>query len=222
MSTTEDLLTAIKAGEAGRVREMLRADRSLADGRGPGGETPLLIAVYYGAKEIISLLLEYGARPDPFEAAALGDTGRLREILQDRPDMVYTYSHDGWTPLHLAAHFGQVAAIDWLLRHGAPTEARSTNGLANMPLHAAAAGRRRRALELLLVAGAYPQATDSEGHTALHIAAQNGEVEMVRLLLGFGAQPEAEAQDGQTPLSLADRAGHLSVIEMLRAHTPAH
>jgi len=216
MGAIEELLTAIKSGKPDRVKELLRADPAKADGRAPSGETPMLTAIYYGAKDIVQLLLDHGARPDPFEAAALGDVGRMRQLVEEQPDLATAYSHDGWTPLHLAAHFGQVQAIDWLLRRGAPIGVRSTNALGNTPLHAAAAGRRRRAVELLLVAGADANAADADGHTALHIAAQNGDVEMVRMLLGFGALPQAGAQDGRTPLALAEQAGHQPVAEILR------
>jgi uncharacterized protein len=218
MSAIEDLLSAVKSGEQGRVRETLHADPTLADGRAPGGETPLLIAIYYGAKEIVALLLEHGARPDPFEAAALGDVRRLRELLEEQPDLMHAHSHDGWTPLHLAAHFGQVEAIDWLLRRGAPVGARSANDLANTPLHAAAAGRRRRAVEILLEAGADPNASDSGGYTGLHLAVQIGDLDMARAMLDAGAQVEVKSGEGKTPLALAAQEGHGPMLDLLHEH----
>ncbi len=221
MSAIEELLAAIKAGEQGRVKEILQTDPALADGRAPSGETPLLIATYYGAKEIIQMLLDHGARPDPFEAAALGNVRRLRELLDEQPDSLQAHSHDGWTPLHLAAHFGQAEAIDWLLRRGAQVGARSANPLANTPLHAAAAGRRRRAVERLLEAGSDPNASDSGGYTGLHLAAQIGDVDMARAMLDAGAQVEVKSGEGKTPLALAAQEGHGPMLDLLHEHGAA-
>ena len=76
-----------------------------------------------------------------------GDTARIEELLAANRSLVSTLSTDGWTPLHLAAFFGKTDAARLLLNKGAPVNARSTNAMQNMPLHAAAAGKHADAGE---------------------------------------------------------------------------
>jgi hypothetical protein len=69
-------------------------------------------------------------------------------------------------------------------------------------LSAAAAGQTRR-VEMLLGAGANPEAKDSNGRTPLMLAAQHGRAETVRLLLSKGVKDDARDADGFTAYSLA-------------------
>ena len=54
-------------------------------------------------------LLSFGPALDVYTAAAIGEAlVVMREIDRD-PALIESYSCDGWTPLHLAAFFGQPA-----------------------------------------------------------------------------------------------------------------
>ena len=55
---------------------------------------------------------------DVFEAAALGEVDRLREILDGEPTSATAYSGDGFTALHFAAFFGGPEAAELLLERG--------------------------------------------------------------------------------------------------------
>jgi uncharacterized protein len=70
---------------------------------------------------------------DIFEAAALGALEALIERAEEDASRVNAYADDGWTPLHLAAYFGNVACAKELVRRGATVGARSHNGLAVTP-----------------------------------------------------------------------------------------
>ena len=73
------LLAAVKAGDADGVRTLLQAHPELVEGCDQNGDTPLLVATYYHADEIVRLLLERGAPISLFEAAAIGDVQRARQ-----------------------------------------------------------------------------------------------------------------------------------------------
>jgi len=211
-----EVIGAIKARDLSKVRSLLNENPTLVSGRTPEGESPLLASIYYGVAEARQLLLELGAEPTLFEAAAAGLTDRVKALTQEAPSLVAAYSPDGFTPLHLAAFFGNAETARYLITQGAAVDARSTNGLANMPLHAALAGSRDEVARVLVEAGAGLNTADASGNVPLHLAAANGNAELVSLLLARGAQLNVHNHEGQTPLGLALIKGHPAVADLLR------
>ena len=214
----EDLLAAIRRRDTGAVKALLDADPSVAESRGASGQTPVIAAIYSRSAEVLTLLRQRGARLDVFEAAAAGDAPRLRELLERDPALVNGHAPDGWTPLHLAAHFRHEDAVALLLERGADVGRRSRNTNENTALHAAAAGGAGRALiKRLLDAGVEVDAPQSGGFTGLHEAAGTGNDDVARLLLDAGASPAALTREGKTPAMLARDAGHEALARMLDA-----
>ena len=170
---------------------------------------------YAGRNDIAALLLEKGVELDVFAACMAGAKERALELIGEIPELVNSYSHDGWTPLHLACFFSQAGLAEALIAQGADVRARSRNPMQNTPLHAAAAGRSRDAVRALLEHGADVNARQEGGWTALHAASQNGDVEMARLLIAAGADVKARAENQQNALDLALTKGHQAMVELL-------
>jgi ankyrin repeat protein len=212
------LFDAIRQGDVSAASGLLDESPSLASAAGPGGLPPLLFAAYCRQGAMVELLLARAAALDLPTAAALGRLDRVRALLAESPSLVSSLSPDGWTPLHLAAHFGQRAVMELLLEHGADAEARSNNGLVNTALHAAVAGGALDAVELLLARGADADAVQQGGYTPLHAAAQNGSLPICERLLAAGASPNLRSDHGQTALSFASERGHTAVTDLLREH----
>src|SRR5687768_6491996 len=80
-----EMIAAVKAGDADALRAILERDPAAAGARADGGDSPLLIALYHGRRDLAELLLAHGRQPDAFEAAALGDTEILRAALDAEP-----------------------------------------------------------------------------------------------------------------------------------------
>jgi uncharacterized protein len=183
--------------------------------------TPILSAVYQGKKDEIATLLAAKPALTLFEAAALGDAARVREIARAQPASLAGRSPDGWPALHLAAHFGHGDAVDALLAAGAGVRALSDNHEANTALHASLAGRKSmRVVSALLARGADVNARAGGGYTPLHIAAFGGDVELINALLAHGASAEARADDGMTALAIAEDKGHAQAARRLRGEMP--
>lgn len=164
---------------------------------------------------------EFQDHDDIHTAAKAGDNDEVGAILSMDNRLTRAVDADGWTPLHLAAHYGHTAVVETLLANNADVHARSENYMRNQPLHAAAAGRRLETARLLLRAGADANATQAGGFVPLHSAAQSGDCELVELLVAHGADVAARSDDGRTALSIAEQGGKADVAALLRSHGAA-
>lgn len=151
-------------------------------------------------------------------AAANGKPERLKELLDKDPGLAKSHDPDGWTPLHIAGHFGQKVCAEILLEAGADPSAKSTNVYENQPLHAAVLGQNSELIQLLLEWGADPNAPEADGSTPLHRAAERGELAIVELLLNGGANPHAVDKAGRVAGVAALERGHEEILHLLRSH----
>ena len=186
-----EIFGALMTGQIDTVRRLLNEHPELVNARNENGDSLLLAAAYAGRKELFDLILEKGAGVSLFEASAAGLADRALEQIEVDPAMVNSHSHDGWTPLHLAAFFGHKEVAQILLSRGADVNARSKNSRfakENTPLHAAAANRQVGVAELLIAHGADVNARDGGGFTPLGLAASGKNDLLVVILLEKGAQ----------------------------------
>jgi ankyrin repeat protein len=201
---TQEFLSAVTQGDALRVKEMLSKEPSLAQVRDDRGVSAILKATYYGKKDVLAVLLASGAELNVFEAAATGQTDRVRLFISANTGLVNAFSSDGFTPLGLAVFFGHRDATEALLAAGAEVNLASRESMKVTPLQSAAAGRRLEIARLLIDHGANVNASQPDmGFTALHEAASNGDIEFAKLLLDHGADINAKMTDGKTPLAFA-------------------
>jgi ankyrin repeat protein len=206
---TADVMKAIQSDDIESLKKLFTSQPELAAERDENGNSPLLISAYYGRNSMVRVILDQGVRPTIFEACAAGLAGDVARLLKENPRLVNERSHDGWTPLHLAAFFGRVELVKILLEAGAPMLAISNNNESNLPINAAAAGRRNDVVRLLVERGCPPDARASDqGYTTLHLAANNGNVELVEFLLRSGADRSLKTGAGQTAHDLAVKQGH--------------
>ena len=222
-TTIVDLLQAARAGDIERVRTLLKADPRLLVARDPMGNTALIIAVNSGHEALAELLFDAGVEPGLHEAAAIGDSGRVRAALDQHPEQLDTYSPEGFTPLALAAHFGHLEVMRLLIDRGAEVNRVATHRLAVTPLHAALFGRQVDAALLLIERGADVALARGgsgwkrAGWTPLHYAAGMGFSTLVQPLLDRGADPSRPDEDGKTPLDVAIDANHSGIADVLRS-----
>ncbi|HEY0443186.1 MAG TPA: ankyrin repeat domain-containing protein [Candidatus Limnocylindrales bacterium] len=212
-----ELFDAIDKRDQGRLSRLIGEQPALAAARDADGVSAALHARYRDNLAAVEVLLGANAPIDVFDAAALGRTGRLRELLTKDPGLTKAYSADGFTALHLAAFFGQAETTRVLIHAGADVDAVSRNPLGARPLNSAAAARRDEVARMLIEAGADVSSVMADGFTPLHAAAQNGDVELVDLLLDRGARADAKAADGRTAADIAADANHRMLAKRLRA-----
>ncbi len=208
---------AVRANDLGKVRALLEEDPRVLATRNSDGLSPLMVAIYSGANDVAAYLASKQPS-DIFEATAMGNSDRVVWLLSQEPRLVNEFSSDGWTPLHLAAHFGRTNLASTLISKGARVDAVARNGISNQPLQAAIAGRRPELVRLLIAAGADVDHRSHGGFTATHIAVENDDIDVLELLKAAGADLRIKTTGGKTPSDLVAEGGHETAKRWLEAN----
>jgi ankyrin repeat protein len=182
-----DIVEAIKSGDRSRAAELLTADPGIAEGRTPEGVSYIALAMYHRQPDIASLLAAPRNDLDIFEACAMGYGDRVRELVVADPDLVNSFSPDGFTPVALAAYFGYPEVVQVLIDAGADVNVQARNPMKVAAIHAAVSGRNTPIVKMLLHAGADPNLQQQQGYTPLQAAVANHDQAIVDLLKAYGA-----------------------------------
>ncbi|KAL2097686.1 hypothetical protein ACEWY4_006893 [Coilia grayii] len=192
------------------------------------GFTPLAIALQQGHNQVVSLLLEHDTKgkvrlPALHIAARKDDTKSAALLLQNDHNadvqskmMVNRTTESGFTPLHIAAHYGNVNVSTLLLNRGAGVDFTARNGIT--PLHVASKRGNTNMIALLLDRGAQIDAKTRDGLTPLHCAARSGHDPAVELLLERGAPILARTKNGLSPLHMSAQGDHVECVKHLLQH----
>ena len=216
VDNTKKLLEAVRAGDKAGLEALLQVEPGLLRSTAPSGSSVMLLAAYYGHPELAEVFVRHGAKPDVFEASALGDLETVRKLVGGDRALVNAFAADGFYPLGLAAFFGHRAIVEFLLKNGADVATAARNAQKVTALHGAVARRDVEIVKMLLEAGADPNARQERGFVPLHDAAANGNAALVELLLKHGARADAKTDDGKTAGDMAAERGHKELAEMLR------
>lgn len=214
----EEFINAVKKGDAEKVKQLLAQNRELVNAHAESGESAILLAMYHGQRGIANLLWDYGAEMNVWDAASVGALDRVKEIVDGDPGSVRSLSHDGFTPLQLAAFFGNKEVVEFLISRGADVNAISLNTTfaRGVPiLQSAVVSGSAEVVRVLLEHGAKPNVLNEQEGTPLFVAAAEGNAAMVRLLLDHGADANLKTKNGETPLVVAKAKGHQTVVELL-------
>uniref|UniRef100_A0A8C9TEY4 Ankyrin 2 n=1 Tax=Scleropages formosus TaxID=113540 RepID=A0A8C9TEY4_SCLFO len=221
------------------------------------GFTPLAIALQQGHNQVVALLLEkdtkgkvrlpalhIAARKDDTKAAALLLQSDHNADIQSKM-MVNRCTESGFTPLHIAAHYGNVNVSTLLLNRGAAVDFTARNGIT--PLHVASKRGNTNMVNLLLDRGAQIDAKTRVSLLCLAVVSRSlsavpalsrslsgvppcltlrpldlsclalRPVSLPCLALRLLYEPLTAlvSQDGLTPLHCAARSGHDSSVEVL-------
>lgn len=213
------LVTAIMGNDAFKVGAFLSQNPELVGKRDPEGRTPILLALYFRNEPMAELIRERTPAPDLFEAAALGETELVAELLKAAPGGANAIAPDGFGVLGLSVYFGRAETAKFLLEAGANPNTSSANQFKVRPIHSAAAnldsGKSFELVKLLLDGGADPNVSQAGGWTPLHQAAAHGRGETAEMLVKHGASLTAKSDDGRTPLEMARAKGHEAMEPLL-------
>ncbi|TMW65628.1 hypothetical protein Poli38472_008270 [Pythium oligandrum] len=186
-----------------------------------GGNTPLHIAVSAQHFNVVSYILQHGAK-----ARTLGEFGRSALHMVGSPCMMPSSS------IPVAAHVGNslrqsmmeqfrpadklVMIIKKLLNHGASME--TTDIYGNTPLLLLAEKGCVQGIDVLIESNGGLDLNARNWHlgmSALALAAREGRRDVVEALLDYGVQPDMPNLRGDTPLHFAAAIGSKEICELL-------
>ncbi|XP_025898762.1 ankyrin-3 isoform X2 [Nothoprocta perdicaria] len=130
--------------------------------------------------------------------------------------MVNRTTESGFTPLHIAAHYGNINVATLLLNRGAAVDFTARNDIT--PLHVASKRGNANMVKLLLDRGAKIDAKTRDGLTPLHCGARSGHEQVVEMLLDRGAPILSKTKNGLSPLHMATQGDHLNCVQLLIQH----
>jgi len=217
---------AIEDGDVDAVKALLKSGLSTETSIDYGDHkiTPLLKAAWDGEAEIVSTLLEAGAKinarsTDTLETPLINAVSRghmevIALLLAKKADVAPKTKFD-FNAFTIAVAAGKQDIAAMLLDAGANVEV-GASGLS--PLQFAASAGNVEMIRFLAGRGANVNAgVKSGGQTALLSAIYGAHPEAVQALIELKADVNAKTKDGDTPLSAAAKGDQEDIIKLLKA-----
>jgi hypothetical protein len=220
-------------GHFDAVRMLLRVVNVLPNMTDTRGHTPLHLAAAYGHVEIVeALLATKSVGVWVLDVDALAQQGAHAQgafNAESELGAAGIEDADGCTPLHVAAHFGQVEVASMLMRAGGDAALARHDVRGNTPLHHAAMHGQTETLLVMLrhclrddERTEWPMLKNADGHVAVDLATVHGYEETVEALLLWGQQSNVNVTrphgDGVSLMTLATLYGKRSVSRVIRSN----
>ncbi|MBI5817915.1 MAG: ankyrin repeat domain-containing protein [Verrucomicrobia bacterium] len=226
------------------IVELLLAYKANVNAKDGGGFTPIAFVRLFNP-ELAALLRSHGATYSDqpiFDAIEDNDVAKVKQLLEEKPELVNERDKGGRTPLHYAVFRGGKAIVELLFAYKANVNAKDNDGLMPMasmrrdnpeltallrshggtysdqPIFDAIEDRDvAKVRELLARDPTLVNAREKIGITPLIAAVFSGHMELVRLLLSYKADINAKGDRGGTPLAMAIMQKNLPMAEFLIA-----
>ena len=129
----DDIYEAVVCGEIAIVEQILTEKPGVINSFSSDGFTPLEFAAYFCRVDIARLLLAHGANPElpsrnsfsvyPLHSAVAANCEAIARMLLENGASANVRQQKDITPLHSAAHNGNINLVKLLISHGADTRA---------------------------------------------------------------------------------------------------
>ncbi|NP_001266228.1 neurogenic locus notch homolog precursor [Amphimedon queenslandica] len=207
---------AVRFSGDNTLQDILMRDHSQLDAQGPGGFTPLMIAIVSQEKKNRHKLIT--VRTD--SSSSSSDQSE-RDILMT--NCAPSYSHPGAVdgmilpghyPGHHPPHISPYSPVGILVSHCANVNI--TNDYGQTALHLAAKLGREDYIHILLSAKADPNIQDMWGQTALHVAIGAATPGAFKALLAYPkTSMELKSMGGVTPLIMCVKMANHPMLQQL-------
>jgi TonB family protein len=224
----EDIHQLCREGKSEQVLSLLK-DLHMIHLKDRDGNTPLHMAVMFEHKELVRLLIHYGANVNENNNILLTplhmtrNPGIVRELIDNGAE-IDAVDYKKNTPLHLACRFGDMETVVLLIHHGANVNFQNKRGLT--PLHFAVdryftlnwcSPAKLEIASYLIENGAEVNIKDNKNNTPLDYAAMYCNKDLAGLLMRNGAvKREIHEENGIMQLTF------LEAPQLIRRVKPAY
>lgn len=180
------------------------------------GFTAIDVAVQQGHEKVVAALLHHDSRKGyrSLHTAARKDFAKAAKLLLQKDHKPDVEAPNGFTPLHIAAKYGNLNVAGVLIQHGATIDYKTKNYVI-APLHVAAKYGNINIVTLLVEKGSKVDIPNKDGLTPLHCAARDGHDAVVEYLISKKASITARTKHGLTPLHMSCQGNHSSTSGLL-------
>lgn len=156
---------------------------------------------------LLFLLTTPGLTEDIFEASKRGRLNDVKAMLKSNSGLVHSTDKEERTPLHLAAEYGRLEVVKFLIQKGAKVDARDKSGstalhqACDSPASKESAENKLKTVKFLIQKGADIEAlTTTRRKAPLHTAAHSWDHRVAEYLIKKGARVDLKDGIGWTPL----------------------
>jgi len=149
-----------------------------------------------------------------FDIARKGSLEQIQKIKKTNPAQLDAVNSDGFTPVVLAAYYGNEKVLKYLVDNGVSLDKSTSYGTALM---AATVKRNKDIVLFLLKKGADPNIADGNGSTALLFATMFQMNDMAEMLLTYKADPLHEDKRGNSALDYATQTKNQTLINLINS-----
>ena len=147
--------------------------------------------------------------------------GNYAAILEFEPERIHEVDEKGYSALHWAAYFDNLAAAELLITN-CPSIIHKQSCRGYTPLHLACQQNSLAVIKLILLSTSSTLSTINQWQeSALHLAAQNGHMSVTRVIIECSEETvlatlfQSQDQWGRTPAAAAKESGHLVLATFL-------
>ncbi|MHC9539643.1 MAG: ankyrin repeat domain-containing protein [Vulcanimicrobiota bacterium] len=204
--------------------ELLIAKKADTNVETENGNSPLAIALANKHWDIAKLLIDGGADPNrlnrdrmlPLNYAVMRDSPEeIVFLLSQGARIEEREQRNHLTALMQAVWFGNVKAMEVLIKNGGDVNATDDKGRTS--LHLAALKNRPEAIAILAKNGAKVNFAEwDDGWRPLHSAADSGSLDAAKMLVACGADVNGKDKAGKTPRELAQNQGQAALASYLK------
>lgn len=151
-------------------------------------------------------------------AAQKGEQGVVRQIISQEPGLLEVRDIHGNTPLSLAAFYGHIEILKFLIESGAQLD--PNDNWQNTPLNLAVWTRKSDAALILIDKGVQVNTQNDKGNTPLHNAIITDQPNVIKALLKAGASHAVKNKDDQYPEDIAIANNRRDLALLLNPQAP--